>query len=49
MLTFTYRSRGKGVANMLNYKTNMHGFASIVQLKSSFVLWDNFTSPCRAN
>ena len=49
MLTFTYCSKGKGVANMLNYKTNVCGFASIAKLKSSFVLWDNFTSPCRAN
>ena len=48
-VTINIPQQGQGVANMLYYKTNVHGFASIAKLKSSFVLWDYFTSPYHAN
>ena len=38
MLTFTYCSKGQGEAYILNnFKTNVHGFASIPKLKFGFI------------
>ena len=37
MLTFAYCSKGQGEAYILNFKTNVHGFASIPKLKSGFI------------